>query len=225
MIPLRDSVRPRRFPYINISLILLNILIFIYGLGLTQTELIQLYYQRGIVPHQFVSSLLQGGTLGETWLPFLTSTFLHGGWFHLLGNMLYLWVFGDNVEDRLGRAGYLLFYLAAGAAGSIAHIAANPQSGIPTIGASGAIAGVLGAYLVFFPRARVLTLIPIVFFITTAHVPATLFLFIWFILQLVNASFAGLAAGAQTVAWWAHIGGFVLGFVFAVATHIKQKLN
>jgi membrane associated rhomboid family serine protease len=200
-------------------------MIFLYGLGLTHGELIQLYYLRGIVPQQFISYLLQGGTLGETWLPFITSTFLHGGWFHLLGNMLYLWVFGDNVEDRLGRGGYLLFYLAAGAAGSLSHIAVNPQSGIPTIGASGAIAGVLGAYLVFFPRAKVLTLIPIVFFITTAYVPATLFLFIWFILQLVNASFAGLAAGAQTVAWWAHIGGFVLGFVFAVATHIRQKLN
>jgi membrane associated rhomboid family serine protease len=149
-------------------------------------------------------------------MPLLTSTFLHGGLLHLLGNMLYLWVFGDNVEDRLGHGGYLLFYLAAGAAGSIAHIISNPQSTIPTIGASGAIAGILGAYLLFFPRARVLTLIPIGFFITTAYVPAPLFLFIWFILQVINVSFAGLTAGAQTVAWWAHIGGFVFGFIFVL---------
>ncbi|MEW5919814.1 MAG: rhomboid family intramembrane serine protease [Bacillota bacterium] len=224
MIPLKDSVRPRRTPYVNISLIIINILIFVYTLGLSQSELIQLFYLRGVIPRQFVLSLLQDRTLEQTWLPLFTSTFLHGGWLHLLGNMLYLWVFGDNVEDRLGHGGYLLFYLAAGVAGSFAHISGNTQSAIPTIGASGAIAGVLGVYLLFFPRARVLTLIPIGFFLTTARLPATLFLFIWFILQLLNASLAGLTAGAQTVAWWAHIGGFIFGFIIGLGAHLKRKV-
>lgn len=224
MIPLKDSVRPRRTPYINISLILINFAIFLYMLGLSQSEMIQLYHLYGVIPREFMQAILQARPVEQAWLPLFTSIFLHGGWLHLLGNMLYLWVFGDNVEDRLGHAGYLLFYLAAGMAGSFAHIAGNPQSAIPTIGASGAIAGVLGAYLLFFPRARILTLIPIVFFITTARLPATLFLFIWFILQLLNASLAGLAAGAQMVAWWAHIGGFVFGFGIALAVSVRRKI-
>lgn len=223
MIPLKDSVRPHRTPYVNHALIFINIAVFLYGMSLTQSELGQLFYAGGIIPRDFITSLFQG-RVTETILPLLTSTFLHGGLLHLLGNMLYLWVFGDNVEDRLGHGGYLLFYLAAGAAGSIAHIISNLQSTIPTIGASGAIAGILGAYLLFFPRARVLTLIPIGFFITTAYVPAPLFLFIWFILQVINVSFAGLTAGAQTVAWWAHIGGFVFGFIFVLLGAIRRKL-
>ena len=223
MIPLKDSVRPRRASYVNISLIVLNILVFMYMAGLTQDELSRLVYQGGVVPREFISLMRQGGISAETWLPLVTSTFLHGGWLHLLGNMLYLWVFGDNVEDRLGHGGYLLFYLAAGAAGSLAHIASNPGSAVPTIGASGAIAGVLGAYLLFFPQARVLTLIPIGFFITTARIPAALFLFIWFAMQLINASLAGLAAGAQTVAWWAHIGGFVFGFIISLRARILGR--
>jgi membrane associated rhomboid family serine protease len=150
--------------------------------------------------------------------------FLHGGWFHLLGNMLYLWVFGDNVEDRIGHGGYLLFYLAAGAAGSLSHIAANPQSAVPTIGASGAIAGILGAYFIFFPRAKVLTLIPIGIFITTAYLPAYLFLVLWFFLQVFNAFLSGLSTATETVAWWAHIGGFVLGFAVGAFTLFRQRL-
>ncbi len=224
MIPLKDSVRPSRTPYVNLTLIFINFAVFVYGITLTQNELTQLFYLGGIIPRDFITSLMQGGAVAQTITPLITSTFLHGGLLHLLGNMLYLWVFGDNVEDRLGHGGYLLFYLAAGAAGSIAHIISNPQSTIPTIGASGAIAGILGAYLLFFPRARVLTLIPIAFFITTAYVPAPLFLFIWFILQVINVSFTGLTAGAQTVAWWAHIGGFVFGFIYVLTAVVKRKL-
>lgn len=217
MIPLRDSVRPRKYPYINVLLIFLNTAIFIYQLGLTETELIRIYYRYGIIPENFL--LLQGAG----WLPLVSSMFLHGGWFHLLGNMLYLWVFGDNIEDRLGHAGYLFFYLAAGAAGGISHIAANPQSSVPTIGASGAVAGILGAYFILFPRARVLTLIPLGFFITTAHLPAVLFLFLWFFMQLFNAFIAGVTSATQTVAWWAHIGGFVLGFLVGAAKLLAKK--
>ncbi|HHT46182.1 MAG TPA: rhomboid family intramembrane serine protease [Firmicutes bacterium] len=218
MLPLRDSVRPQRRPYVNILLIFINIAVFIFQLSLDEAGLMEFIYQYGVIPHELILSQ------GQVWLPFLTSPFLHGGWFHLLGNMLYLWVFGDNVEDRLGHAGYFLFYLLAGSAGSISHIIANPDSLVPTIGASGAVAGVLGAYFILFPRARVLTLIPIGFFITTARLPAMLFLFLWFLLQFFNAFLSGLNPGAQTVAWWAHIGGFILGSIFGIATIIRNKL-
>lgn len=219
MIPLRDSVRPKKYPYINILLISLNIAAFIYQLSLTEAELMGLFYRYGIIPEKFL--LLQGAS----WFPLMSSMFLHGGWFHLLGNMLYLWVFGDNVEDRLGHWGYLLFYLAAGVTSGLTHIFTNPQSAIPTIGASGAVAGILGAYFVLFPRARVLTLIPIGFLITTAHLPAVLFLFLWFVMQIFNALLAGMTAATQTVAWWAHIGGFVLGFLVGMAKLVSKKIR
>ena len=219
MIPLRDSVRPKRYPYINILLIFLNIAAFIYQLSLTEAELMGLFHRYGIIPEKFL--VLQGAG----WFPLLSSMFLHGGWFHLLGNMLYLWVFGDNVEDRLGHSGYLLFYLAAGVTSGLTHIFANPGSAIPTIGASGAVAGILGAYFILFPRARVLTLIPIGFFITTAHLPAVLFLFLWFVMQIFNALLAGVTAATQTVAWWAHIGGFVLGFFVGMAKLVSKKIH
>ncbi len=178
-----------------------------------------LFHRYGIIPEKFL--VLQGAG----WFPLMSSMFLHGGWFHLLGNMLYLWVFGDNVEDRLGHWGYLLFYLAAGVTSGLTHIFTNPQSAIPTIGASGAVAGILGAYFVLFPRARVLTLIPIGFLITTAHLPAVLFLFLWFVMQIFNALLAGMTAATQTVAWWAHIGGFVLGFLVGMAKLVSKKIR
>jgi membrane associated rhomboid family serine protease len=218
MIPLRDSLRPQKRPYINLLLIFLNLAIFINQLSLTQTELIGLFYRYGIIPERFL--LLQGAG----WFPLMSSMFFHGGWLHLLGNMLYLWVFGDNVEDRLGHAGYLLFYLAAGVTSGLTHILANPQSAVPTIGASGAVAGILGAYFILFPHARVLTPLPIGFFITTAHLPAVLFLFIWFFLQVFNAMIAGATPEAQMVAWWAHIGGFVLGFLVGAMKRFSKRL-
>jgi membrane associated rhomboid family serine protease len=149
----------------------------------------------------------------------LVSMFLHGGWAHLLGNMLYLWIFGDNVEDRLGHLKYLVFYLACGWAATLAHAWANPQSAMPAIGASGAIAGVLGAYLVIFPRARVLTLIPLGFFLRLTELPAVIVLGLWFVLQLFSgvASLGARTAEAGGVAWWAHIGGFAVGLAVGFA--------
>ena len=217
MIPLRDSMRPLRYPYVNILLIFINIALFIYQLSLGSEELAELFLRFGVIPHNFLA--LQGYSIS----PLFTSIFLHGGWFHLLGNMLYLWVFGDNVEDLMGHRSYLLFYLLAGMAANLTHIAANPQSAVPTIGASGAIAGVLGAYFILFPRARVLTLIPIGFFLTTARLPAILFLFLWFFLQLFNALFAA-AAAAQMVAWWAHIGGFLAGILAGLITLLYRRI-
>jgi membrane associated rhomboid family serine protease len=146
-------------------------------------------------------------------LPLLTSMFLHGGWLHFLGNMLYLWVFGDNIEDRIGHFGFLGFYLTCGLAAAFLHIFTNTASIVPTVGASGAIAGVLGAYLVLFPGARVLTLVPIFFFFQLIELPALVFLGFWFVMQFFSGAMS-LAAGEQQMggtAWWAHIGGFVTG--------------
>lgn len=218
MIPLRDSLRPLRYPYVNILLIFINIVLFIYQSNLGSEKLLELFLHYGVIPYNYLA--LQGYPV----LPLFTSAFLHGGWLHLLGNMLYLWVFGDNVEDRMGHLNYLLFYLLTGLVANLAHIAANPQSAVPTIGASGAVAGILGAYFILFPRARVLTLIPLGFFLTTARLPAVLFLFLWFFMQLFNALFAA-TTNAQMVAWWAHIGGFLAGILGGLITLLYQRIR
>jgi len=206
LIPIKDSVRPRSFPFVNTALIFLNILVFAYQLTLDPVALRELYTSLGVVPARL-------GLFDET---LITATFLHGGWAHIIGNMLYLWVFGDNVEDRLGHTRYLFFYLLAGVAANFGHALANPLSPIPTIGASGAVAGVLGAYFLLFPRSRVLALVPLGFFLQLAEVPAVLFLFLWFVLQLLNgvANLGAPNTMAQGIAWWSHISGFAVGFLF-----------
>ncbi len=212
MIPLRDSTRSRRFPLVNAALIAVNFLVFFKELSLTTAELNRVFATLGVVPARVVAEVAAGAPLVPLAVPFLTAMFLHGSWAHILGNMLYLWVFGDNVEDRMGHLRYLLFYLIAGIIGSIAHVVANPTSRLPVVGASGAIAGVLGAYFVSFPRARILTLVPLFFFITLVEVPAVFFLFLWFAIQLLNGlGTYGLAV--NPVAWWAHVGGFIAGLV------------
>ena len=218
MIPLRDSIRPLRYPYVNVLLIFVNIVLFIYQSSLGSENLAELFFRFGVIPSNYLN--LQGYSI----IPLFTSIFLHGGWLHLLGNMLYLWIFGDNVEDLMGHSGYLFFYLLAGLAANLTHIVANPQSAIPTIGASGAVAGILGAYLILFPRARVLTLIPLGFFLTTARLPAILFLFLWFFLQIFNAFFSA-ATAAQMVAWWAHIGGFLTGILAGLLTLLYRRVS
>ncbi len=212
MIPLRDSIRSKRFPYVNISLIIINVLVFFKEIILPAQYLNSFFYTYGIIPAQVTEQLFYGTSLITIGTPFITAMFIHGNWLHLLGNMLYLWIFGDNIEDRLGHLPYLLFYLMVGIIGSIAHILSVPGSGVPIIGASGAIAGVLGAYILAYPRSRILTLVPVFFFITFFQVPAIIFLPIWFIIQFVNAlSTAGMAV--EAVAWWAHIGGFIGGVI------------
>jgi len=148
-------------------------------------------------------------------LPYLTSLFLHGGWFHLIGNMWYLWIFGDNVEDRLGHFRFILFYLIVGVGAGVVHTGVNYDVRIPSVGASGAIAGVLGAYLILYPNARVLTLVPILFIWQIIEIPAALVLGIWFLMQFFSGATALAVASATEggVAWWAHIGGFVLGMI------------
>ncbi len=209
MIPLRDTIPARRFPVINTSLIVLNVLVFLFESILSPEQLDQFIWAWGLVPQR----LWEEGGL-SAWLALFTSMFLHGGWWHLISNMLALYIFGDNVEDRLGPFRYLLFYLFGGLAASAAHLFAYSGSAIPTVGASGAIASVLGAYLVLFPYARVITLVPIFYFVRIVEIPALVYLGFWFLSQLLNGLFALTAVDvfqAGGVAWWAHIGGFVFG--------------
>lgn len=212
MIPIRDNIRSRRFPMVNVTLIIINIVLFIYEQSLNQGRLVELITTFGVSPRKLSAMVIGEYPIMPAALPLFTAMFLHGGWFHLLGNMLYLWIFGDNVEDRFGRLRYLLVYLGAGVAGSLAQYLANPLAAEPVIGASGAIAGVLGAYFISYPRAKVLTLLPIFFFITFIEIPAFTFLFLWFILQWLNG-FLTMAVPGNAVAWWAHIGGFVAGII------------
>lgn len=224
MIPLRDNIKSRRFPIVNVTLILINVAAFIYELSLNQFNLSVLMSTYGVVPRRLTGMI--NGEVGfvPAVTPLVTSMFLHGGWFHLLGNMLYLWIFGDNVEDRLGRGRYLLVYLLAGIIGALVQVRANPMAAEPVIGASGAIAGVLGAYFITYPKAKVLTLVPIFFFVTFIQIPAFVFLLIWFITQWLS-SYATLGVPGEMVAWWAHIGGFVTGIIGMMLLAPARKKN
>jgi membrane associated rhomboid family serine protease len=235
MIPIGDSVRSRTFPIVNVTIISLNILIFLYELTLSTvrqppfgfSQLDVFFFHWGAVPACLADQFGYHPNVSTQSLAFycgsnneagsvLYSMFLHGGWLHLLGNMIFLWVFGDNVEDAMGHLRYALFYLVVGLAATAAHVWANQNDLVPSIGASGAIAGVLAAYLVLYPRATVAAVLPIIFFFPF-RVPAVLLIGFWFLLQLLN----GLAALATTnvvnagggVAWFAHVGGFVAGVV------------
>jgi len=209
VIPLRDALPTRRFPLVNYALIALNVLVYFFqsSLGPAQQQLV---YRFALIPFNFVTRLSVGDVTD-----IFTSMFMHAGLAHLGGNMLYLWIFGDNVEDRMGRGRYLLFYLLGGVAASLAHILTNPTSRVPTVGASGAIAAVLGAYLVLYPQSRVLTLIPLGFFIRLTLLPASLVLGAWFVLQLFSGMLALGGPDVGGVAFWAHIGGFVTGVTLA----------
>ena len=196
------------------ALLITNILVF--ALELRQGVRLDAFVDRfGVVPHRwFVGSLSDVLDWPRLFLTLLTSQFLHGGFLHLASNMLYLWIFADNVEDRLGPARFLLLYLACGAAAAVSQVLAAPTSAIPMVGASGSIAGILGAYLLMFPRARVVTLLPLGFWWETVELPAFLFLGAWFLLQWVQGvTTIGQVAGVGGVAFWAHIGGFVTGMI------------
>lgn len=218
MIPLHDDIPSRRRPIVTWLLIVANILAFTYELTLGPGALEAFFHAYAVVPRDLSAAwrdLLGGSMQPEAFLPVLTAMFLHGGWLHLGSNMLYLWIFGDNVEDRMGHVGFLIFYLLAGAAATALQVGLNPDSMIPNLGASGAIAGVLGAYLLLFPDARVLTLVLLGFFITTMRLSALWLLGLWFVIQALSG-LADAAAGRGDVggvAWWAHVGGFVMGMI------------
>jgi hypothetical protein len=232
--PLRDDVPARTRPVVNYALIAITTLAFFGQLGadLDDPAVVERFgmiparitepSEPVMIPDRMIERTRYGPRIVEVLRPaapaavpslltLLTCVFLHGGWLHFLGNMWFLWVFGDNVEDRLGHGGYLAFYLGAGVVASLAHLLANPASPVPTIGASGAVAGVMGAYMLLYPRARVLAAIPIFFFLHLMVVPAPLFLGIWFVLQLFQGVASVTGTMARGVAWWAHIGGFAVG--------------
>ncbi len=203
MIPLRSTERVYSPAVVTISLIIANILIFLYESSLNPDSLNIFIARHGVVPDRL------------HWSTLLTSMFLHGGWFHVIGNMWFLWIYGRNVEDLMGSSRFALFYLLCGLAAGLLHIFFNPFARVPTVGASGAIAGVMGGYLIKFPRARIITLIPIFFFITTLEVPAVLLLVYWFIIQFFSGfmtiGYSQVSQGG--VAWFAHVGGFVAGML------------
>ena len=211
MIPLRDTIPSNSFPAVTLGLIVVNTLVFLYQLNLgSREERFVLHY--GFVPAvYFHTSLAEPLNFAARFGPMFSSMFLHGGWFHLIGNMWTLWIFGDNVEDRLGKIRFFLYYLVSGLAAVYLHYLTARTSGMPVIGASGAIAGVMGGYFVLFPHARILTILPIFIFIQIVTVPAVLFLALWFLGQLLSGMVATSVQMPGGVAWWAHVGGFVTG--------------
>jgi hypothetical protein len=229
MIPLRDTIPSKNYPVVNTSLIVCNVLVFLIQLG-QGAHFDRFVYIYGLVPARYsVPAVSSYFSVGQQLFSLLSFMFLHGGFWHLLGNMWFLYIFGDNVEDRMGSARYLLFYLLSGLISGLTHLMFNMTSNIPTIGASGAIAGVMGAYVMMFPRARILTLFPIFIIPFFFEIPAYFFLGAWLLLQFLNAAGDHAAGG---IAWWAHIGGFLFGMAFVrfmpslpsmgVSDHIRQ---
>ena len=214
MIPVGDSARRRIIPYVNVGIIVASVLVFLYELSLDSIDVSRFFLDWGVIPVQLVDWLESPSGVEEP-ATIATAMFIHGGWLHLIGYMLFLWVFGDNVEDAMGHSRYLLFYLLAGVGAVALQVFVDPDSRIPMIGASGAIAGVLGAYLVLYPRATVSVLIPWLWFLGTFPVPAAFLIVFWFLLQLLNGvADLGAASGVtQGVAFWAHVGGFLVGLV------------
>jgi membrane associated rhomboid family serine protease len=215
MFPLRDTQPSYSKPVVTILLIVVNILVFLFEFSLdpeTQNAFIAAY---GLIPDQFHFSNV------------ITSMFLHGGWMHVLGNMWFLWIFGDNIEDILGHGKYILFYLLCGVVAALAQVAVSPNSRIPTVGASGAIAGIMGAYMIKFPHSRILSLVTIVFFFTTVEIPAWIMLIYWFVIQFFSG--VGTLGSSQVsqggVAFFAHIGGFIAGIVLISVMGARQPYS
>ncbi len=215
MIPLRDTQPSYTTPIVTIGLILMNAAAFFYEVSLDTFSLNHLLADRGIISAKFQVADL------------FTSMFLHGGWMHLIGNMWFLWIYGDNVEDVLGHSGYLAFYLACGAAAGLVHVMFNPGARVPTIGASGAIAGVMGAYMAKFPHSKILTVIPLLVFFTTMEIPAVFILAYWFVIQIFSGvgEIGHSSVSGGGVAWFAHIGGFVAGYILVrvMPTHERYR--
>lgn len=207
MIPLKDTVPMRRFPWVNTIFILLNIAVFIFELTLG-TNLNSFFSSYAVIPTNFLA--FKSISFSRLF-PLVSSAFLHGGWLHIGGNMLYLFIFGDNIEDAMGHWLYLFFYILVAVASSLAHIYTNAASSVPSLGASGAIAGVLGAYIFLYPRARVVTLIFLIFFFQIIEVPAFIFLGLWFLLQIISGAASLSKTSPGGIAWFAHIGGFISG--------------
>lgn len=214
MFPIRDTIPSRNVPLATWALVALNVVVFLFQLRLSDPAMERFALTFGIVPLRYTHPLLamQAGLPLHGYVSFLTSMFLHGGWFHIISNMWILWIFGDNVEDRMGPARFLVFYLICGVCAGAVHVAAQATSKMPVIGASGAIAGVLAAYLFLFPLARIICLIPIFFYPLFVEIHAVFFIAIWFFSQFLSGTQALMAPSRGAgIAWWAHIGGFAAG--------------
>jgi len=213
MIPLKDTSKTTTFPIVNTVFIVVNILLFIYEMWIT-SDLSLFLYQYGLVPYVVTTDLDIG--IFHRIYPFFTSMFLHSGWFHIIGNMLFLYIFGDNIEDRMGHFKYFAFYIITGLIAAFIQFVTDIKSTVPIIGASGAISGVIGAYLLFYPKAKILTIVPILFFIRIIYIPATVFIIIWFCFQFVGGLGSLNREGdVGGVAFWAHLGGFLAGLIIA----------
>jgi membrane associated rhomboid family serine protease len=210
MFPLSDVIPSRTRPVVTISLIAANALMFLYQLQLDQLSLQRLVFNLGVIP-----AYLSYGDI-------VTSMFLHGDFLHFIGNMVFLWIFGDNVEDHVGHGGFILFYLATGGMAALAQVFANPTSVIPMIGASGAIAGVMGAYFVLYPHSRILTAVFLIVFLDIVEIPAIFFLGVWFMLQVLHGSISSGVDGGG-VAFWAHAGGFAAGLVIGLVLRSRDR--
>ncbi len=210
MFPLSDVIPSRTRPVVTISLMALNTLMFLYQLQLDDVALQRLVYDLGVVPASLAYSDL------------VTSMFLHGDFLHFIGNMVFLWIFGDNIEDRVGHGGFVLFYIGTGAIAALAQVFANPDSIVPMIGASGAIAGVMGAYFVLYPHSRILTAVFLVLFLDIIEIPAIFFLGVWFLLQVVHGSMSSGVDGGG-VAFWAHAGGFAAGLSIGLYLRARDR--
>lgn len=213
MFPIRDHNPSGRTPYVTIALIAVNVLIFLwYFLTMSEYQIGEFFWNWGLIPARFLS--------GDGVQTIVTSMFLHAGWLHLIGNMLFLWIYGDNLEEQMGQLGFLAFYLAAGLAAALAQVLPDPGSIIPMVGASGAIAGVMGGYLLLFPRAKVDVLFIFVIFFRIFAIPAWIVLGIWFGLQI----FSGLNTPSESggVAYWAHAGGFIAGLVLTLPVWLRR---
>jgi membrane associated rhomboid family serine protease len=224
MIPIKDTIHSRSFPLVNWLIVIANVLVFVLiELPLGQSQLNQLISSYGMTPNQCAAPLLKdlstasipgmGVLINGCAIPLITSMFLHGSWLHIIGNMWVLIIFGDNVEDRMGSLGYLLFYMVCGVVSGLTQAFIAPTSTIPAIGASGAIAGVLAAYLLLYPRSKVLTLVPILIIPWFMNIPAVIFIAIWFLLQFFSGLVSLGAVAAGGVAYWAHVGGFICGLL------------
>ncbi len=215
MFPVRDTIPSRTYPVMTLTIILTNAAMFMFELGLSEDQLKNFFSLFGFIPARYSHYTWAAVTEFPTgYWPFFTSMFLHGGWLHIIFNMWSLWIFGDNVEDRMGHVGFLVFYILCGIAAGVMHLFTSIGSTIPTVGASGAIAGVMGAYLLLYPYARIIAMVPVFFYPVFIEVPAVIFIGLWLYSQLFSGV-ASLAATTQVggIAWWAHVGGFMAGAV------------
>lgn len=224
MIPLRDVVPSKRLPVMTVLLIIINVFIFLKEISLG-ASLEKFIANFAVIPASFLNlGIFSLDNFIQKNLSLVSALFLHGGWLHLIGNMWYLWVFGDNVEEKFGHIRFVIFYLLSGIFGNLAHIYMNAHSQVPVLGASGCIAGILGAYFLLFPGAKIITLLPIFFFWTVVEIPSFFFLGIWFLIQFINGFFMMPCGQERTcVAWWAHIGGFISGMILTFLFIPKRK--